>query len=149
MLDVKRITRTDDLATLTLEINGAIWDSENDLSVYTVEGLRNYLSSNTALFLACFIENQLAGIASGNLLLKPYDTELWLYVNEVDVAEPHRRKGVATALMREFFAIASERNCREVWVGSEVTNTTANKFYRSLTPSEIQDFTGYTFKPTK
>jgi GNAT superfamily N-acetyltransferase len=146
MLSVQRITSLDDLEQLCANINSAQWDSQNDLSTYTPDALSAYLANDQHILLICTLDNTLAGIGSGVMLQKPYDHELWLYVDEIDVTVNHRRKGVGTALMKQFLTLAKEKNCAELWVGSEKRNKEANTFYPSLKPTEIDEVTGYTFK---
>ena len=147
MLEIKRVTPQDNLDEISTVINKSDWDSSNDLSTYTKEALLNYFNRNQDnIFLICYKHNELAGIASGNNLQKPYDNELWLYIDEIDVAVPHRRQGVGKALMKEFIAIATDHHCKEIWVGTEKDNKPAHAFYSSLAPHEIEEHFGYTFK---
>jgi len=55
--------------------------------------------------------------------------ELWL--NEVAVASTHRRQGIASALLREAFALGRRLGCREAWVLTEPDNTPALGLYAS------------------
>lgn len=147
MINVVLITPKDDLETLAAAINKGIWDEENDLGTYTKKTLLNFFEYNkNVIFLACYIDNEFAGMASGIILLKSYDGEFWLFLDEIDVAVPHRRKGVGKALLQEFMAIGKKNNCSEVWLGADIKNKVANEFYLSQKPDEAEEFIGYTFK---
>lgn len=55
-------------------------------------------------------------------------TEMFLY--ELSVAEPARRQGVATALVRALADLARSRGCYGMWVGTEPDNIAALATYR-------------------
>lgn len=55
--------------------------------------------------------------------------ELWL--NEVAVAPTHRRRGIASALLREAFALGRRLGCGEAWVLTEPDNVPALGLYTS------------------
>lgn len=56
--------------------------------------------------------------------------EMW--VNELSVGEAWRRRGAASALMRELLAYARRMDFRNVWVATEVANEPAVKLYKAL-----------------
>jgi len=56
-------------------------------------------------------------------------TEMFLY--ELAVAEPFRRRGTGRALIRELAALARERGCYGMWVGVDTGNDVALATYRS------------------
>lgn len=70
----------------------------------------------------------------------------WLYIDEVDVSPKFRRQGIGKALMKKLFEIGKQMGLKEAWVGTEPDNDGANHLYKSLKPSEIEDFIGYTYK---
>ena len=143
------ISAADDLELLVDEINQALWDNANDMSRYEVDALLNYLERQDTIFVACHevvnAGRTLLGIASSRLELKPYDNERWLYIDEVDVCANQRRKGAGKAIMGKLIEIARQADCAEVWLGTEVDNQAANALYRSLDPTEVEQFIGYTF----
>lgn len=151
-LEIRFITLEDDLQSLVKHINAATWDEGNDIDDYETDALRHYLKQQDTLFLACYLQqgktSQLAGIASARLQHKPYDNEKWLYIDEVDTSVDFRQQGVGTALMRSLLAFATENDCEEVWLGTEIDNEAANALYRSLQPDDIAEVVGYTFITT-
>ena len=149
MIVVDRIRADDDLEQLVAEINGAAWDEANDMGEYDADSLRMYLELPDTVLVACHevqgAERTLLGFASGRIEMKPYDTERWLYVDEVDVAVDQRRKGAGSAIMEKLFEIGREAACIEVWLGTEVDNAAANGLYSRLAPTERETFVGYTW----
>ena len=54
-----------------------------------------------------------------------------LFVYEVDVAESHQRRGIASALLRRLAGLARERGIRTGFVLTDPGNGPANALYRS------------------
>ena len=54
-------------------------------------------------------------------------TEMFLY--ELGVAEPARRQGVGSALASALVALARQRGCYGMWVGTEDDNVAARRTY--------------------
>ncbi len=146
MLSIKKISANDDLNKVILEIQKATWVVASEISPedYNEEDFKEFLLKTESVFVIAYFEEQLAGMASAKVLNKPTG-EIWLYIDEVDVCENHQKKGIGKALMNYLINYAKEYNCNEVWVGTEVDNEPANALYKSLTPSDIQSFIGYTF----
>ena len=153
MIDVNILTSSDDLSKIVHEINHALWDSANEMSVYDLESLSSYLERQDTLFVTCHDISSdpptLLGIASSRIEIKPYGKERWLYVDEVDVCSDQRRKGAGKAIMQKLIEIAYESGCEEVWLGAEVENMAANALYLSLKPDTVSRVVGYTFEINK
>ena len=145
-MQTKRITLADDLVRLVDDINQASWDEANEISTYDEHSLKVYLERQDTLFVACYEEEVLMGMASCRIEIKPYGEELWLYVDEVDVCADQRQKGAGKSIMKKLIAIAEAEGCEEVWLGTEVDNTPANALYKSLKPDDIAAVVGYTFE---
>lgn len=137
----------DDLTHLVQQINKASWDESNEMSEYDVNSLKVYLQRQDTIFVACHdSDGTLLGIASSRLEIKPYDQELWLYVDEVDVCSDKRRKGAGKLIMQTLIEIANDRGCEELWLGTEADNVPANSLYRSLDPDDVASVVGYTYE---
>jgi len=60
---------------------------------------------------------------------KPYP-ELW--INEVSVAQIHRRQGLGKRLLLAIFEVARELGCVDAWVLSDRENTAAMNLYSAV-----------------
>ena len=145
---VERATLDDDLAALARVVRAAEWGlgGDNEMADYDETALRRYVDRDDALLLTARVDGRLAGLALAAVIVKPYADSDWLYVDEVDTHPDHRRRGVGRALMQWLFAYADEHDLDEVWLGTEVDNEPANALYRSLDPTEVEQFVGYTFR---
>jgi ribosomal protein S18 acetylase RimI-like enzyme len=146
-LFIKRITLKANLEKLAGKINAAQWDEGNALlgGGYTADSLEWYLRGEGNFFFVCFIGSDLAGMASAQLLPRAYGKHSTLYVDELDTAVNFRRRGVATALMNEIKLLADETDSYELWLGTEKTNTGAQRLYEKLAPDSVEEFVGYTW----
>ncbi|MCU1395413.1 MAG: GCN5-related protein N-acetyltransferase [Ilumatobacteraceae bacterium] len=72
-------------------------------------------------------------------------TEMFLY--ELAVAEPHRRRGIATALVDALGAVAREHGCYGMWVATEPDNAAALATYAGAgaLPTEPAVILAWTF----
>ncbi|MEM7414433.1 MAG: GNAT family N-acetyltransferase [Gemmatimonadota bacterium] len=69
------------------------------------------------------------GMASGVHYVHP-DKAPELWINEVGVAETHRRQGLASALVRALLDHGRQLGCTDAWVLTEAENEAANELYR-------------------
>lgn len=76
--------------------------------------------------------------------------ELW--INEVAVAPPHRRRGIAKAMLKRMFQVGQLHRCRVAWVLTDRENPAAMALYESAGGREGADdegpsdvMLGYTF----
>ncbi len=143
---VLRLGLGDDLDQLVADVAAAEWDGANEMEPYDLDALREYLGRDDNVLLVARINDELAGLLLACKIYAPYKNGQWMYVDEVDVAVNHRRKGVGGALMKELFAVAKGMGLKEAWLGTEPDNISANKLYRSLGPSSSESFVDYTFR---
>ena len=150
MILVTEVGLEDDIESLVGQINSAVWDDANEMGAYQPDALRAYLERADTVFIVCHecigASRSFLGMASSRLEMKPYDHELWLYVDELDVCANQRRKGAATAMMNYLLEYAADHNCSELWLGTEVENHVAQGLYESLDPDETGRFVGYTYE---
>ena len=150
MIRVVEVTLTDDLDSIVAEINAAEWDEDNAISPYDGDSLRAYLERQDSVFVACHETGGeapvLMGMASGRIEMKPYQRELWLYVDEVDVCVNQRQKGAGKQIMKFLIDLAERRGCDEVWLGTEFDNEPAIALYRSLDPDDVAEVVGFTWE---
>ncbi len=55
-----------------------------------------------------------------------------LYIDDLAVAPPFRRQGIAGRVLKEVTELGRQSGCAEIWVGTEPDNEPAKAFYRSL-----------------
>lgn len=146
MITLKRITPQDDLPKLIQDLQTVTWveASEMDADGYTVADLLDFVSMETHILCVAYWEGAFAGMAFAHLLKKVHG-EKWLYLDEIDVCQNHQRKGVATQLVKYFLAFGKAHGCSNLWLGTEIDNIPARGLYKSLRPSEVEEFVGYYF----
>ncbi|GAB5404581.1 MAG: GNAT family N-acetyltransferase [Aureliella sp.] len=85
------------------------------------------------------------GMATGFVYLH-LDKPPQLFINEVGVAPPYQRQGIATELVNLLLASARASGCSEAWVATELSNVDARALYESLDGDEDDDMAVvYTF----
>lgn len=57
----------------------------------------------------------------------------------------YRKQGVGEALIRSVFKLAKETDCVRVDLGTEITNTTAQKLYEKLGFIKDTEFFAYSY----
>ncbi len=95
----------------------------------TREPRTELLHDERTIFLAAFDAERPVGFVLGYVLPRRHGHARTLLVYEVEVADSHRRRGIATALMRR---LAEESGAEEGFVLTERDNDAANALYRSL-----------------
>lgn len=138
------VTLQDDVVAVCTQMQPDLWGKDNEMTSYQPENLKKFLDAAGILLLAKDGE-KIAGAALCYVLPHPAGEDS-LYVHELDTHPDYRRKGIATQLMQKAMQIAKEKNLTEVWVGTETTNVTADAFYRSLDPYEVEPSTIYAYK---
>ena len=90
------------------------------------------LADDRTVFLAAFDGTRPVGFVFGYVLPRRHGEPSSLFVYEVDVAETHRRQGIATRLLREFGAFARGRGIRTGFVLTNAANEAAMGLYASV-----------------
>ena len=83
-------------------------------------------------------DSTVVGMASGVHFIHP-DKPPQLFVNEVGVADNHRRKGIGTRLMAELLEHGRRIGCIESWVATERDNTAARALFRKAGGEEAPE----------
>jgi aminoglycoside 6'-N-acetyltransferase I len=91
-------------------------------------------------------DGRVVGFASAVHYVHPDKPHPELWINEVGVAESHRRRGLGKCLLRELFAVARGLGCTEAWVGTDRANTAAMGLYANAGAEEPTDFVMFTFR---
>lgn len=141
---VRRLKAGDaDLAEIAAQLNAA--DSEVSVKNFSAGAFKEFLADKSRVYLLAYYGDEIAGAVHGYTLLHPTGI-IYFYVDEVDTLAGHRRRGVATALMREAFVVARALGARELWLGTEHDNAGAIAFYTGLKPDETENGSIYTWK---
>jgi ribosomal protein S18 acetylase RimI-like enzyme len=99
--------------------------------------------------LFAFEGGRAVGFVSGVELTHPdKGTEMFLY--ELGVDEPYRRRGIGRALVAALAAAAGEAGCYAMFVLTEATNDAAQRTYRGAGagPAEAAEMLTWTFPAT-
>ena len=121
-VDNRRLGRDDERAVLAA---GGLFDEPPD-----PEASRRFLSEPNHHLLVAYSDEQPVGFVSGVETTHPdKGTEMFLY--ELGVDEPWRRRGVGRALVEALAQLARERGCYGMWTGTESGNAAALATYAS------------------
>lgn len=136
-----------DFAALAAAIDAAEWDAVNEIEkgTYTADSLRQFVTAPRTFLVVAMQGEKLAGLASATIQLHPHTESQWLYVDELDVAVPFRRKGVGSAIMKHLRDIATEQGCHELALGADAVNTPANALYARLRPDKVESVKWYSY----
>ncbi len=92
--------------------------------------LASYLADPRLHMAVAIVGTQIVGMITGMHYHHP-DKPPQMWINELGVAEPFRRRGIATALMQALSQHARGLDCKEIWVVADPTDM-AEGFYASL-----------------
>ncbi|HET6165790.1 MAG TPA: GNAT family N-acetyltransferase [Gaiellaceae bacterium] len=88
------------------------------------------LADSRTLMLVAFEAERPVGFVLAHELPRRHGDPAQLFVYEVDVAESHRRRGIATALLARLAELARDRGIPAGFVLTEPDNGAANALYR-------------------
>ena len=95
--------------------------------------------------LVAYVDGRPAGMVSGVETTHPdKGTEMFLY--ELGVEDPYRRRGVATALVEALRRLAQARGCHSMWVGVDADNEAALATYRRARGGEPEPCVTFTWE---
>jgi GNAT superfamily N-acetyltransferase len=97
------------------------------------------LADPRSLFLVAFDGGAPVGMVLAHELPRRHGDRSKLFVYEVDVAETHWRRGIASALLGRLAELARERGIRVGFVLTEPDNVAANALYASAGGSSHTD----------
>lgn len=98
----------------------------------SAEYLDELLASPSFIALAAVQNDVVVGGLAAYELRKYEQPRSEVYIYDLAVAEPHRRQGIATALIREVCSIAKQRNAWVVYVQADLTDPPAIALYTKL-----------------
>jgi ribosomal protein S18 acetylase RimI-like enzyme len=105
----------------------------------------DYLATPGHYLIAAFADGEMVGQLAAVLHRHPDRRPTELYIDEVGVAPPFQRQGIAARLLDEAFALGREVGCAEAWLGTEPDNLPAQMLYRRRSLS-AEPFRMYIFK---
>ncbi len=90
----------------------------------------------------------MVGFVSEVVYVHPDKPRPEMWINEVGVADAHRRRGLGRELLNGILDVAREKNCSEAWVLTDRTNEAAMGLYASAGGQVAQtDQVMFTFFP--
>lgn len=99
------------------------------------------LGGDTFLALAAVVDGQIVGGLAAYELHKFEQERSEIYIYDLAVAEAHRRKGIATALIRELQRLAAQRGAYVVFVQADQGDDPAIALYTKLgTREDVHHF---------
>ena len=112
-------------------------ESFDDISTYrdarpSADYLQRLLASDTFIALAAVKNRLVVGGLAAYVLPKFEQERSEIYIYDLAVAAPHRRQGIATALIRELQAIAAERGAYVIYVQADLIDAPAIALYSKL-----------------
>jgi aminoglycoside 3-N-acetyltransferase I len=100
------------------------------------EYLSSLLAGPTFISLVALHGQEVVGGLAAYILEKFEQNRREIYIYDLAIVEPHRRKGVATRLIRELQYIAKERKAYVIFVQADQDDEPAIKLYESLGTKE-------------
>jgi GNAT superfamily N-acetyltransferase len=139
-----RIATADDATTIhALVVALAEYEREPDAVANTPDNLRAQLAARHPAF-ECLLAEE-GDLAVGFALFFPtYSTWLGhpgLWLEDLFVSEPHRRRGIGRALLTRVAELAVERGCGRLEWAVLDWNKPARDFYRSLGATALDQWT--------
>jgi ribosomal protein S18 acetylase RimI-like enzyme len=91
---------------------------------------RRYLEDPRNVVYLATAGREPVGFLRGSELDQPFTARKQMFLYEIAVVEPHRRKGIGTTLVRELLRYCEERGFEEVFVFTDPANDAAVRLYR-------------------
>jgi ribosomal protein S18 acetylase RimI-like enzyme len=97
------------------------------------------LADPRTLMLVAFDGERAVGLVLAHELPRRHGDRSELFVYDVEMAETHRQRGIASALLARLAELARERGIRVGFVLTDEDNVAANALYRSAGGTSSQD----------
>ena len=119
------------------DLNALYADAFEDADTYRRDTpddawLAHQLAKPTIILLVAEVEGSIAGGLTAYILDKLEAARSEIYLYDLAVAEPHRRRGVATALIEELQHIAADTGAWAVFVQADYADPPAIALYTKL-----------------
>jgi aminoglycoside 3-N-acetyltransferase I len=142
---IKRLTSSDtELCRQLLSIFQVAFEEEVNSKSVSDEYLKSVLGMDTTIVL---VATDSSGDVVGGILayelrkINREQSEIYLY--DLAVAEPHRRKGIATQLINELKSIGTDIGAGVIFVQADNVDTEAVTLYTKLSSSIEKDITHF------
>ena len=143
-LHVQRLMPEDFAATRALnELFGHAFGDRETYSAAqpSADYLQSFLSKDHIIVLAAFVGGNIVGGLVAYELQKLERERSEIYIYDLAVAEPHRRQGVATALIDHLREIANQRGAWVMYVQADYGDDPAIALYTKLgTREDVMHF---------
>src|SRR5918911_794333 len=96
----------------------------------SVEYMERFLSNPLNYLIVAEANGEVAGFLLAHALPRLKQDSYKMFIYEIDVAEPHRRKGVGTALISEVRRIVRKEKMLNAFVFTSYSNKGAVEFYK-------------------
>lgn len=96
----------------------------------TGEYLKRFLENPLTYLIIAEVEGQMAGFLLAHALPRLKQESYKMFIYEIDVAEPFRRRGAGTALIRHIREIVEQQKMMNAFVFTGYSNTGAVEFYK-------------------
>jgi aminoglycoside 3-N-acetyltransferase I len=140
-----RVLGPNDVGTLR-EVLGVFGSAFEDRETYLTKQpddqyLQRLLSGETFLAIAALSDARVIGGLAGYVLPKFEQARSEFYIYDLAVAEGHRRRGVATALIETLKTLAAERGIQVIFVQADHGDDPAVALYTKLgTREDVMHF---------
>ena len=152
-LHVQRLMPEDFAATRALnELFGHAFGDRETYSAAqpSADYLQSFLSKDHIIVLAAFVGGNIVGGLVAYELQKLERERSEIYIYDLAVAEPHRRQGVATALIDHLREIAQQRGAWVMYVQADYGDDPAIALYSKLgTREDVMHFDIECGEPTE
>jgi aminoglycoside 6'-N-acetyltransferase I len=92
---------------------------------------REFLSDPRHRICVALDAGSVVGFVTAVIYVHPDKPRPELWINEVDVAPSHQRRGIARAMLDAMLGAARALGCSEAWVLTDRTNVAAMRLYAS------------------
>lgn len=96
----------------------------------TATGAAAFIDAPGTIALVAVNDAEVQGWCWGHLLPRPDGTTM-LYLHHLEVAEPHRRQGIARSLLLSFMQAGAEQGARRMFLTTGEENSPARHLYES------------------
>lgn len=122
-VEIRRLRPGDD--ALVMQVAADVFDEP-----VRPDRLTAYLASPGHFMIVAVADGIVVGQCAAVIHRHP-DKVSELYIDEVGVAPPFQRQGIARRMLDAMFALGREHGCKEAWVGTEPDNLAARALYET------------------